>query len=92
MKVKEHFRELACDYSPNHDPWGHAMGAYFDVAAACYERGIHVPTYSPGAGGPEIQDDYAREYLDSLSDEELAKLARFLRTLTHIIDKAGRSY
>ena len=91
MKVKEYFRELAADYSPKNDPWGSAMGAYFDVAGVCYERGILVPTYSPGAAGPEV-DDYAREYLDSLSDEELSKLARFLRTLTHIIDKAGRSY
>ena len=44
------------------------------------------------ACGPLIEDEYNREYLDSLEDEDLAKLARFCRGLTHLIDRAGRSY
>ena len=92
MKTKEHFRAIAEDYSPKSDPWGCAMGAYFDVAAACYKRNIYVETYSPGLGGAYIDDDYIREYLDSLPDNELNRLARFCRKLTYLIDRAGRSY
>ena len=89
---KSLFLELAGDYSAKHDPWGYAMGAYFDVAAACYERNIHVPTYSPGVDGPNIDDEHNRELLESLDDKTLAKLAKFCQLLTHFIDKAGRSY
>lgn len=96
MRTKYLFKEFAPDYSPRFDPWGHAMGAFFNVAAELDKRGANLPAawgYRAGAGGPEV-DDYAAEVIADLAptDADLLRLGAFLHRLTGRLDRAGHSY
>lgn len=99
MRTKQLFKEIAPDYNPKFDPWGHAMGAFF---AVCDEiqlvRGLNCDFewgYDPGPcrTGPE-PDCYESEVLAELAptDDELLRLGRFLHRLTGRLDRAGHSY
>ena len=96
MRTKTLFLELAPDYRPDYDPWGHAMGAFFDVAGELWRRGCCTPDtwhYSPGAGGPEVSEDAAAVFADlDTTDDQLRRLGAFLHRLTGRLDRAGRSY
>lgn len=90
---KELFLDIAQDYNAKHDPWGYAMGAGFDIAAACYIRGIDCALdYSPGLGGPDIEDDWNRKYLMRMNPAKLKRLAAFTKRVLDTLERAGRSY
>lgn len=95
-RTRDLFKEFAPDYGPNNDPWGHAMGAFFNVAGELDRRGCDMPPewgYRCGMGGPEV-DEWAQGVLDDLkpTNAELLRLGRFLHRLTARLDRAGRSY
>ncbi|MDO8705370.1 MAG: hypothetical protein Q7J84_10535 [Sulfuricaulis sp.] len=101
--TKQLFRELAPDYSPSNDPWGHAMGAFFAVADELYERtsGGSVEPGMPaewrfrrGMAGYQDTDSHEYEALQELkpSTAELFRLGCFLHRLTGRLDRAGFSY
>ena len=94
--IKQLFRELAPDCRGNNDPWGHCMGAFFDVAGEMYRRGMSTPDawkYSPGAGGPDVSED-ARAVFDMLdtTDAQLQILGEYLQRVTNRLDRLGYSY
>lgn len=94
LHLRALFRELCPDYHPRNDPWGHAMGGFFDVAAEMDLRDLPIPSewgYRAGAGGPEVSDE-ARPLLESLPDETLYQLGELLHRLTERLDRQGRSY
>ena len=92
MQAKQLFLDVAPDYNARFDPWGSAMGTYFDVATEAWMRGIAVPSFYPGAGIPTIENEYSREVLANMSDDDVVKLVRFCHKLTYILEKAGRAY
>ncbi len=95
MKTSELFRQLEPDYSPSNDPWGYAMGLFFDVAGELYNRGEAVPDewqFRPGACGVVEISDYRVDELDEAATADLLRLGAFLHRLTGRIDRAGLSY
>jgi len=87
------FRDLAPDYRPNNDPWGHLMGVRFDLAAyLLQEHDILVDSYEPGIFGPEIQDDYLAQQFAQFDDVELVRLDRFLDRVGAMLVRAGKDY
>lgn len=82
MRTKELFKELAPDYSPKYDPWGHAMGAYFAVASVLYfdYSIVEEGNFRPGAAQGPDEDDYSTKALLDLNP------------ITGRIERAGLSY
>jgi hypothetical protein len=97
-RSKELFREVAPDYRADNDPWGHAMGAAFDVCAELTNRDLAVPAAwryrpSPIRGPQEVSDYVAEAFADlAITDAELLRLGDFLHRLTGRLNRAGRSY
>ena len=90
---KQLFKDIAQDYSPKNDPWGYAMGAAFDIAAACYLRGLpNVLDYSPGMGGADIEDPWNRKVLMRMNPQRLERLARYTNRVLAMLKRAGRDY
>ena len=87
------FRRCAPDYGPKNDPWGDAMGVYFDVAAWLESReGIRIDGYRPGLGGPVCESDDIAEELDNAGTDQVERLARFCKRLTCRLERAGLDY
>lgn len=87
------FKELAQDYNAKHDPWGYAMALAFDVAAACYLRGLpdHLD-YSPGAGGAHIEDAYSRRVLMRMNPDKLERFSKYVNRVLQMLKHAGKDY
>lgn len=75
------------------DPWGNAMGLFFEVAAQItILDGVTPPAwgYRPGAGGPVVEDEASIVLQMDVAD--LLQLGEILHHYTRRLDHAGRSY
>lgn len=89
------FKELLRMNDVAGDPWGVAMGAWFDCAAHLYEVG-DCPRewqYRPGSLGNHIETDGPYyEFFNTLNADQLTEIGQFLWRLCEILKKAGRDY
>ena len=78
------------------DPWGTAMGAFFDVAEELDRQGEAVPDgwrYRPGVcGPPDYPESYFGQEISGSHPGELTKFGNLLYRYTAMLDHAGRSY
>lgn len=93
MTYRDALAELKIDLPS--DPWGNAMGLFFDVAAQLYILGgpHMVPPawrYRPGAGGPVVEDETSIVLQMDVAD--LLQLGEILHRYTCRLDRAGKSY
>ncbi len=86
--------ELKIDLSL--DPWGHAMGAWFDAASELWWRGVWIPPhwqYNPGAAtDPRDPDSSFFEAVENVDSEELLLFGELLCRYTRYLDHKGCSY
>ncbi len=95
VTVQDLKAELRIDLHP--DPWGHAMGAWFDCAGILYQRtdGAGVPgrwQYYPGAGGPEVLDGPVTEVMREADNETLRRFGDLLDRYTDFLRHLGWDY
>jgi hypothetical protein len=78
------------------DPWGTAMGAFFECAGRMHKRGLNIPHewgYSPGIGGDGTdKDDYWHSLFARSGNKQLLEIGNYLHRLTNALRKAGKSY
>ena len=77
------------------DPWGTAMGAFFDVAEELERRGGDQPTewqYRSGANGPPEADENTMYDITEASTELLYSLGDLLYRYTNLCKYHGRDY
>ena len=77
------------------DPWGVAMGAWFDCAAHLYEVG-DCPIewkYRPGAMGNRVEkDSIFYPMFKKMSAEHLEQIGMLLWRYTNLLKRHGRDY
>lgn len=93
------YTEILTEYrlqADNYDPWGSAMGAWFDVAAELYRRDPDlVPLaweYRPGAYGISEPETYFGEICAETETDALVRLGRVLDRYCDKLRVSGRDY
>lgn len=84
---------LACDR--HGDAWGWGMSAWFDIAAALFNRGARIPAeweYRPSPCGPSVECEYTAELLAEYPDAVLLRAGDILQRYTARLHAAGESY
>jgi hypothetical protein len=79
------------------DRWGHAMGAFFDVAGEIYNRtaGAGVPErwqFSPGATDVAEVDEFWALVFSETDTETLLRFGYLLERYTDMLRRRGYSY
>jgi hypothetical protein len=78
------------------DPWGEAMGAFFECAGRMNRRGLDIPgewNYRPGAGSDGTdKDSYWYSLFARCGNKQLAEIGAYLFRLTNALERAGKSY
>lgn len=87
-------KELKVDL--HSDEWGHAMSAWFDVAAEAFHRCLDIPSHweyrpSPCNDPRDLDSWFARVAVDA-SDDELIKFGNLMERYTRILQRAGKDY
>jgi hypothetical protein len=82
-------------YRDNHDPWGSAMGAFFDTVNEMSVRGLDIPSefgYRQGAAGPYDRDEYVFADIADATDGELIGFASIMHRYTNLLCIRGLDY
>lgn len=93
--MKETFLKLVdLEWYPNCDHWGVAMSLAFDIAGEGYKRNLpNVLDFRCGLGGiPDIEDEYRREAIEAMPDNELLELMKFTNRVLNALKHAGKDY
>jgi len=90
--IKQEFR-LTYDGS---DPWGSVMQWAFAAAEESYFNrngdAAMVLDYTPGAGMPDLSENYGHELLEQMSDDDLMQFAVLLDRLIGLCKRKGWDY
>jgi len=90
--VKQEFR-LTYDGG---DPWGSVMPWAFAVAEESYFNrngdAAMVLGYTPGAGVPDLSENYGRDLLKQLPDGDLYQFAVLLKRFIDLCKRKGWDY
>ena len=82
-------------YRDNHDPWGSAMGAFFDTVNEMDRRGLPIPSefgYRQGAGGPYDLEEYGFADVAGATDGELIVFASIMHRYTNLLRRNDADY
>lgn len=78
------------------DAWGSAMQWAFAVAEESYfnrdGQAASVLEYTPGAGIPDLSENYGADLLAEMTDSDLLHFAILLDRLTAILERKGLNY
>jgi hypothetical protein len=78
------------------DPWGSVMQWGFAVAEESYFNrngdAAMVLDYTPGAGMPDLSENYGHELLEQLSNDDLLQFAILLERFADLCKRKGLDY
>jgi len=95
MKLDDIKQEFRLTYDGS-DPWGSVWQWAFAVAEESYFNrngdAAMVLGYTPGAGIPDLPEDYDHELLEQLSDDDLWQFAHWLERFIDLCKRKGWNY
>ena len=78
------------------DPWGHAMGAWFDTASELHNRNASIPEhwhFSPAATTDDQEvTDFWSEVFATTDNDTLRQFGNLLERYTNHLRRAGMDY